>query len=346
MAEPLGSSDEERSLARRSTSDLEAPRGDQTSPVTPLMKVALFAGATVFALGTLVQLMVLAWLAIGAIITAVAGSILVRTGGLEPKTFATCVKTAIALDVVLLVAIALASVARRVVQSEAPGTVGPYLRHPVMRTAAGLLIALGVVTAAGWKPSVYFPYPLATIVVLANAYFFALLTLLYTGKVVDGIWTPLKSWAQETPYRTGCLTATLILLGLTGFALKKIHVAHTAVQRLAAEIELERPPAVEGFVDAQLAALCIAAAETAPELARGAKAPGCNFLGSSGESRRMGVLGSGAGSSSGSDCFTALEPEVSAARAILGRDFRFGPYDAEDIAMEALLKTCFARSVA
>jgi RNA polymerase sigma factor (sigma-70 family) len=336
MAEPGGLDEEDRALVRQGATQLAGSRdeGALSLHVTPGMKAALYVGAGVFAYGMLVQLVAIAWVAIGAAIVTVSGSILVRTGGLEPRTFATCVTAAIVLDAVLLFAIVLASIARRVNQASTAGAEGAYLRRPVLVTAAGLLIALLAVTAAGWKRSPYFPYPLATIVVLANAYFFALISVLYTGRIVDWTWAPLKSWAQMSPYRTGLLTATLVLLGVAGVAARKSDWTRESVRRLAAEVELEQPPATTGFVDTQLAALCIAAEEVAPELARGGAAPGCNFSGGSGAGKHAGLLGSG------SDCYTTLEPDMTSAKRILMYRLRLAADDADDIATDSLLETC------
>jgi DNA-directed RNA polymerase specialized sigma24 family protein len=336
MVEPVGSDGEEQALVREGTSQLSDQGGDRAlSPhVTPGMNAALYVGAGVFAYGALVQLVAIAWVAIGAAIVTASGSILVRTGGLEPRTFGTCVTAAIVLDAVLLFGIVIASIARRVNQDPAAASESTYLRRPVLVTAVWLLIALLTVTAAGWKRSPYFPYPLATIVVLANAYFFALMSVLYTGRVVDWIWSPLKSWAQSSPYRTGLLTATLVLLGIAGVAARKTDWARESVGRLAAEAEQERPPAAAGFVDVQLAALCIAAEEVAPELARGGSAPGCRTLGGSDAGKQTGLLGSGP------DCYATLQPDMEKAKGILKYKLRLAADDAEDIATDALLETC------
>jgi DNA-directed RNA polymerase specialized sigma24 family protein len=300
--------------------------------VTPAMRAALIGGAVVFALGALVQVVAALWLVAVTAITGVAGSILAHTGGLEPKTFATCVVVAIVLDAALLLAIVIASIRRRSHRDAAAEPAGAS-RGLVARTAAGLLVALLAVTAAGWKHSAYFPYPLATIVVLANTYFFALLSLLYTARAVDKTWKASRAWAQTTPYRTGLLTATLVLLGLAGFALRKTELGGEPVRRLIAHIHPDQVPALSGFADGQLAALCIAAEEIAPELARGASAPGCRFLGNA-EGSIAGLLGPG------TDCFTTLEPELDPAKSILKYRLGLSRDDADDIATDALLKTC------
>ncbi|HWO20403.1 MAG TPA: sigma-70 family RNA polymerase sigma factor [Kofleriaceae bacterium] len=316
--------------------DLPSPR------VTPGMKLALQAGVVVFAVGVLVPLVAIAWVAIVASVMGVSGSILVRTGGLEPRTFGTCVTAAIVLDAVLLLAIAVTAIARRAApdpeadpEAERPPE-SAYSRHPVAVTAAGLLLALGGVTVAGWNRSPYFPYPLATIVTLANAYFFILMGVLYTGAVLDKIWSPIKAWGLSSPYRTGLLTATLILLGIGGFALRKSHWQRAKVQQLAAHVELAPLRAAAGFIDAQLVGLCIAADEVAPELARSSSAPACELLGDGGDGggSALGVLGSGP------DCFTTLAEEIGAGKTRLRSTYRISTYDADDIVMDALLKTC------
>jgi RNA polymerase sigma factor (sigma-70 family) len=306
-----------------------------SSPATPAMKAALFAGAAVFALGTLGQAVVIAWLAAAMAIIGVSGSILARTGGLDPSTFATCVKVAIVLDGLLLLSIISALSTKHVRREPPAGPDSYYVRHPVAVTAAWLLVGLVAVTLGGWKRSPYFPYPLATIVVLASAYFFALLGVLYTGALIVRIWAPLKAWAQASAYRTGAFTATLVLLGAAGFALRAAHWQEAPIRRLRAEIDLAPVAAATSFADTQLRGLCIAADKIVPELARGTTAPGCGFLGNS----ARGVVASG-GAGTGEDCFTAVEPHLQAARNMLRAQFDLAAYDADDVAMQALLVTC------
>jgi DNA-directed RNA polymerase specialized sigma24 family protein len=295
------------------------------------MTGALTVGALVFAVGALWKLVLIAWLGIVAGVMAVAGSILVRTGGLEPHTFGTCLIAAIVLDAVLLLGIFAALVATHVKPQLTSGRGGAYLRRPARVTAMVLAVALLAVTAAGWRRSPYFPYPIATIVVLASAYYLLLLVVLNTGTVLYRLWPRLHSWGHSTPYRMGLLTATLLLLGFGGIALGEVDWAPNPRDRLFEHLGLAR--VAGGLADAQLAELCIGADEVAPRLASAAAAPGCRVPGSA-EGSAQGLLGSSG------DCFTTLEAEVAGAQRLLISKLELSDHDANNIAMEALLKTC------
>jgi DNA-directed RNA polymerase specialized sigma24 family protein len=332
VTEPKESSAPER---RRDLEATPESGGDRLpSPrVTPAMKGALSVGVIVFALGALWKLLLISWLGIAATVMALAGSILVRTGGLEPRTFGACLTAAIVLDVVLLLGILAAAVATRVKPELTNGPGRAYLRHPARVTAVVLAIALLAVTAAGWKRSPYFPYPLATIVVLASAYYFLLLVVLYTGSALYRLWPHLRTWGHSTAYRTGLLTATLILLGLGGLALGEADWAPAPLHRLASHLGLDQAPAAGELVDAQLTRLCVGADELAPGLASAAAAPSCR------------ILGEGGGANPGEldprdDCFTRLEKERTTAQRLLTSQLAIDAHDANDIAAEALLRTC------
>lgn len=349
MAEPAGSRGKEQEQVLAVRGETRVARGASPGgnpPVTRGMKVALFGGASVFTFGALFQMIAVAWLAIAAALAAVSGTILVHTGGLEPETFATCVTAAIVADAVLLLAIVgawVTKVGRRELALD-PG--GYYVRHPVRATAAGLLAALLVVTLAGWKRSVYFPYPLATIVVLANAYFFAVVGAFAVIGLIDRAWRPLRTWAEISPYRAGFLTATLVLLGAAGFILRELDWYEGPVRRINAEIHLGRTRDATGFADAQLKVLCIAAEETAPQHAHGDSAPGCGFLTEGGGTSDGGGTSGGAAASGGSnsgaasDCFKTLSEEVQTAKGIVRHKYRLNAYDADDVVMHALVATC------
>ena len=80
--------------------------------------------------------------------------------------------------------------------------------------------------------------------------------------------------------------------------------------------------------------MCLGAGETEPKLARRREAaPGCRFL-----------PGATGGNNADDDCFASLLPFVPEARRSLRRDFRLNAYDADDVAMEALLATCTAKT--
>jgi len=81
-----------------------------------------------------------------------------------------------------------------------------------------------------------------------------------------------------------------------------------------------------------------AAGEIAPELARGPSAPGCR-------SSVRPELGHG-GARSGPDCFTTSSRRWGRPRESSGASSGSAPTDADDIAMEALLKTCMRRAAA
>lgn len=315
-------------------------RRGENPAVTSSMKVALFGGAAIFTVGALVKLVVMSWVLLAIAITAVSATILAHTGGLESSTFATCVKAAIVVDVALLLGIVGAWVVRlgRRELGQDPG--GLYVRHPVQVTAAWQLVALIAVLLAGWRRSVFFPHPLATIVVLANAYFFALIGTLFLGNLINLAWGPIRMWGQRGPYRTGLLTGVFLSLGCGGLLLSDTGWYQDHVHQASATLGLSRQWEGTGFVGAQLRGLCLAAEETAPQLAGGDASPACALL-MAGAEAGASTGANGDGGTSGADgCFTELSSEMKRARESVRARFRLSPFDADDVVMQALMATC------
>src|ERR1700755_51553 len=138
------------------------PNGLSTSA-----RVALYLGVATFTVSGLLQALLALWAALAIALFCGAADMLVHTSGLETRTFATCSIAAALVDAGVIIAILTASVLR----ARREAIPGGYALPPATAASIWLLCALGLVRAFGWQHSVYFPYPLATIVVLANTYF-------------------------------------------------------------------------------------------------------------------------------------------------------------------------------
>src|SRR5438094_714922 len=111
----------------------------------------------------------------------------------------------------------------------------------MMRTgAAGDLETLGTIPTIGEEPSALKssppssvpspppprptrPVTLATVVVLVTAYFFALVPIVGSAVIVSRGWQGLRAWAAATPWRTGFLTATFVLVGGAAAVAYELH---------------------------------------------------------------------------------------------------------------------------
>jgi RNA polymerase sigma factor (sigma-70 family) len=135
-------------------------------------------------------------------------------------------------------------------------------------------------------------------------------------------------------YAAGFLTSAMLLVGAGGAWAHVEGVTNAPWRVVRAETELAKVAGPRGAFDAGLKALCLGAGETEPKLARRREAaPGCRFL-----------PGATGGNNADDDCFASLLPFVPEARRSLRRDFRLNAYDADDVAMEALLATCTAKT--
>lgn len=105
--EDLGPPDDDpAALSRRRASQVATAR----------TRLGLSVGGVVFTLGGLIQILAVAWFGLLIVLLGGSAEVLVHTGGLESRTFATCSIAATVLDAALLLAIATGS-ARRCVRS-------------------------------------------------------------------------------------------------------------------------------------------------------------------------------------------------------------------------------------
>jgi DNA-directed RNA polymerase specialized sigma24 family protein len=285
----------------------------------------LFAGAALVAIGALIQLLALAWFELLKFLFRSSAEVLVHTGGLDRRTFAACSIAAFVLDAVLLAAIAIRSV-RRSVRRAPPADQRFAARHPFAASSAGLLLALAFVIAGGWRPSPYFPYPLATVVVLATAYWFGLLGVLAIARAADLVWRALRGWGVAARWRTGFLAASLVLAAAACYGLLATRWYAGPLRAVEAGLTLASHDHAGDMLASELDGLCLIADELEPSLAHSSAAPACEFLTT--ESRPL------------DDCFAALiHDRVPGLKQQLRRR-GLDPYDVDDAILKALLATC------
>lgn len=314
--EDLGPPDDDpAALSRR--------RAGQSS--TARARLGLSAGGVVFTIGALIQILAVAWFGLLMVLFGGSAEVLVHTGGLEARTFATCSVAAILLDAAILLAIAMRST-HRALRRPSPRPVPFTTRHPFASASGGLVMALAFVLLCGWHPSPYFPYPLATIVVLTSAYWFGLVGAFAIVRLAMVVWRPLKAWASTTEWRAGFLTASLLLAGGGGYWMLTTQWYAAPLHAIQARLEIDDPDLDTTVLARELDELCLAAGELEPVLAQSSTAPACAFLDKG--TRRM------------DRCFSGLMKEqVPQAKQQL-RSSRLNDYDLEDAIMKALLATC------
>jgi hypothetical protein len=227
------------------------------------MRLGLSLSALLFSYGVVLPLLLFAWLAVGVLIASSAGMALVHSGSLHDDIFPICTRIAAAINVVVLVGICLAWIARLAKASFFTAFTtggGLILRHPVPLAALFLLAALGAVTAfAGNRASIAAQYA-TTIVVLANVYFFALLTVACSLAALHASWSRFRESTVASAYRTGVCTTMLAFVGLGGLAVQQRDWAAPA-EELRAQIDLAPLLNAADMTDFQQAALCIASHE-------------------------------------------------------------------------------------
>jgi len=303
-----------------------AARQRDPASLTIRARIALFVGVTIFTVGALAQILAVIWLGFLSFLFGGSAEVLLHTGGLEPRTFAVCSVAAVVLDAVLLIVIAATSIRRSWRRESPPERKRFAVRHPIVATGIGLSCALAFVIAFGWSPSLYFPYPLATVIVLANAYFFGLVGVLSSARLADLAWRRVKAWGLASQYRAGFLTASLLLVGAAGYWLLTARWYAAPLRAVEARLEAEDLDDVTGVLSGELDGLCIVAGELEPERAHSAAAPACGFL-SRGIAPR-------------DDCFSSLMTNaVPDARQLLRRN-DVNDADLDDAVMTALLATC------
>ena len=316
--------------------DLEdlSPRAEARAParqaahppgLTARARAALYVSAAVFTVVGLGQALAALWGAAAVALVMGAAAVLLHTGGMEPRTFETCVIAAGAIDVLVLCACLAAVVAAR-------------RRTPVRRTHAIEIASLAMVAgllfvrAFGWEPSLFFPYPLATILVLASACFFGMLIVAGSAQLAVMAWRRVRRWGLGSAYRAGFLTASLMLSSVVGYAALTRHWYRAPVAEVRARLEhygIDEDPTLASV---ELSGLCAAADALDPDVARSGRAPACRAAG----------VAADAADAADAACYTALmEVAVPNAKRTLRTTWR--EYDIDDAVMSAVLATCTRR---
>jgi DNA-directed RNA polymerase specialized sigma24 family protein len=286
---------------------------------------ALLAGAALVAIATLLQLLALAWFELLVFLFRGAAAVLVHTGGLDRRTFAACSIAALVLDAVLLTAVATRSV-RRSLRRAPPADERFAARHPFAASSAGLLLALAFVIAGGWRPSPYFPYPLATVVVLASGYWFGLIGVLAIARVADLVWRAVRAWGAAAQWRAGFLAASLVLAAAACCGLLATRWYAGPVHAVETALELQSPGHAADVLTSELDGLCLVADHLEPSLAHSSAAPACEFLTT--DSRPL------------DDCIAAVIRDWAPGVKQQLRRRGLGPYDIDDTVMKAVLAAC------
>ncbi|HEX8106743.1 MAG TPA: hypothetical protein VF516_03395 [Kofleriaceae bacterium] len=299
--------------------------GQRRSTLPRRARGPLFAGVVVVTIGAVVQVLALAWFELLTFLFRGSAEVLVHTGGLDRRTFAACSIAAFVLDLVLLAIIATRSV-RRSLRRAPPSDERFVARHPFAAASAGLLLALAFVIAGGWQPSPYFPYPLATVVVLATAYWFGLVGVLAMARSADLAWRAIRAWGVAAQWRTGFLLASLVLAGAAGYGLIATRWYAAPLHAVEAGLALGSPGRAGDLLTGELDALCLVADRLEPSLAHSSAAPACEFLTT--DSQPL------------DDCVAALIRDWVPSLKQQLRRRGLGPYVLDDAVMKALLAAC------
>ncbi len=302
-----------------------AVSGQRRSALTRRARGPLLAGVVVVTVGAVVQVLALAWFELLTFLFRGSAEVLVHTGGLDHRTFAACSIAAFVLDMVLLAAVATRAI-RRSLRRAPPADERFAARHPFAAASAGLLLALAFVIAGGWRPSPYFPYPLATVVVLAAAYWFGLVGVLAMARAADLAWRAIRAWGVAAQWRTGLLLASLVLAGAAGYGLITTRWYAAPIHAVEAGLALGSPGHASDLLGSELDGLCLVADKLEPSLAHSSAAPACEFLTT--DSRPL------------DDCVTALIRDWVPGEKQELRRRGLGPYDLDDAIMKALLAAC------
>ncbi|HEY4242250.1 MAG TPA: sigma-70 family RNA polymerase sigma factor [Kofleriaceae bacterium] len=228
--------------------------------------------ALIVFMAALVQMLAIVWTAaIGALLFGSA-EILVHTGGLDVRTFGTSNLVALGFDVAVFVVIGTRAIRRRM-RGPSESTERFAQRHPMSAVALAFAAGIAIVAVLGWMPSPYFPAPLATMVVLAAAYYYALFAVFGSARLAGRAWRRLRTWGLSSAYRTGLLTSALVLVGIGGVYLltaRWFDEPEDEVSAAFAEI-----PEDADLSTAELDGLCIVAGEIDATAAAAPRASAC-----------------------------------------------------------------------
>lgn len=322
MPEPASDLEDLGSPGVAATASSRGPTGP--SQLSTRARLGLFVGLVVFTLGALLQIIATAWLALLLALFGGSAEVLVHTGGLEPRTFAASSIAAVVIDAMVLLAVATHSV-RRSIRRMPPSQDRFAARRPFAATSLGIALALAFVIACGWTPSPYFPYPLATIVVLASAYWFGLVGMFVIARLADLLWRSVRAWGLASEWRAGFLTAVLLLAGGVGYWLLTTRWYAAPLDQVQARLEIDDPRGGDAL-GSELDELCVAASQLEPVLVHTTAAPACRFL--------------TGGNQQTDDCFSTLMANAVPQMKQRLRHRELNDYDVEDAIMKALLATC------
>lgn len=307
-----------------------APVASPGSP-TIAQRLGLTIAGGVVAYGLVTQLLIFLWLSVAAVIVTSASNALLQLGTFEPAGLRAASIGAFAVNIVLL-AVLIAAWLTRVIPHERP--VDSFvLRRPIVWTTLFFLCSLGALTSFGWGREQWHLQEISAALILAAAYFFALLVVAWSIRVAAVLWVAIKGWALASSYRTGLVTASLLVLGAAGLHLRRSQWHEVPIAELRARIDLSPLAESEGPFEAQQAALCVAAGELS---ARSSLAALPGTCGTVLEPARDGAPSEG---HTAQICFDELAEETAELMKQARRHTR-SYADAEDAISEAILRTC------
>lgn len=315
--------------------------GHPAARITGPMQAALVVGLIAFVIGVGVPLLAMAWVAVTLALIAAAGTTLLHTGGLDPEAIRPAMALGAGIAVYLLLGAwqARAAAAKGAQARDAGGgddAGDAWARHnPVWYRATWLMVVAALSSLVASQRAGGLASSVATTAVLATACFLVVVSLVVVRRIFDRVWEGLYHIGSRGPYPAGLLTGVLLLLGGAGIWAHREGLSRVPWRELRAELELAKVDRPHGAFDAGVKALCLGAGET--ERTRALAAPACKFL-----PRANGGARAGGGASADDECFTSLMPAVPVAKGVLRRDYQLSSFDADDVAMTALLATCTA----
>lgn len=240
--------------------------------VTFAKQVGVFSAMVVFWIGTLIPAVLFGWAGFALAADSVAATAILHAHGLEPRTLGPAFLIGLSLAVVLLLV-------RWNRKPPLPHLPSPWTaRYPALKTIIAMAALSAVTTAAASTGSPFFPYPLATVLVVATFAFTVVISLVATVRWLVGSMRRLYQWSCRGHYRAGFVTALLLVLGGAGVWAQYAGRMSWPARWLAREVELDAVHGPTGLGDLGRKALCLAAGEIEPGKARSAAAPACSFL--------------------------------------------------------------------
>lgn len=281
------------------------------------------------------HLLITVWLGVGALIAISASAALLNGGTFELDNLRICTLAAIGINgVIMLGFVAAWSIMRA---RRPPLHPSLYLRHPILTSGVLLLAALGTLTAISLGREYRGVREVTTTIVLANAYFFALLAVAWSLRLAVIGWRTIKRWAIGSPFRAGLVTMWLVGLAIAGLVLRYQRWYAEPLAWARQEVQLEPVTEADSALTAEQAVLCVGVQELS-ERVDGAELPGActaRFA-----LAAVSTMAPSSGVDSAEPCFTKLHRELPTIKRRLIAGRRLSQFDADDVAMEALLATC------